>query len=417
MAGRVLIEQRVVEQQAGLADGGVVGYQRALAQIGTALVHGDELGQQVVVLLRVPLHGLALVESDPEAVDELTLIAQGLGGVDNALRLAAHGGDKALLRGDIGVEDDALQALFAAAAELGLGDHAHLKIGAVGALVAQLPDVQAVEVGAAVVHILVVGVPVGHGVALQRTAGGQDSLPQLLHRLGLPQVGEQLLGPRLAGYGGDAPLVLVLDLVAVLLDDGVLALLALGHLLLIDAVETVRVLAEQVDAAGDGVHIVLPARLLVVIQLGQGGQRAVAEVQLLEGLVVPVHHHLLGLALIALLHQHLHELRLIQLGGDKDLLPRLDVDAAAGDEAGVLPQNALFHGNCSFHVFQSGTIVPPSARFEKTSVEKSGAISKVFIPADPAAAPARRRLRPRWSQWVPPHRASPRRPDRLLCPC
>ena len=29
-----LVEQRVVEQQAGLADGGVVGYQRALAQIG-----------------------------------------------------------------------------------------------------------------------------------------------------------------------------------------------------------------------------------------------------------------------------------------------------------------------------------------------------------------------------------------------
>ena len=35
MAGGVLVEQRVVEQQAGLADGAVVGHQGALAQIGS----------------------------------------------------------------------------------------------------------------------------------------------------------------------------------------------------------------------------------------------------------------------------------------------------------------------------------------------------------------------------------------------
>ena len=57
-----------------------------------ALVHGDELGQQVVVYLRVPLDGLALVEADPEAVDQLALIAQGLGGVDDALGHAASSG-------------------------------------------------------------------------------------------------------------------------------------------------------------------------------------------------------------------------------------------------------------------------------------------------------------------------------------
>ena len=327
----------------------------------------------------MPLHGLALVEPDPEVLDELALIAQGLGGVDDALGLAPHGGDEALLRGDIGVKDDAPQALFAAAAELGLGDHAHLKIGAVGALVAQLPDVQAVEIGAALLHVPVVGLPVGHGVALQRTAGGQNGLPQLLHRLGLPQAGEQLPGPRFAGYGGDAPLVLVFDLVAVLLNDGILALAALGHLLLIDAVKAVGILAEQVDAAGDGVHIVLPAGLLIVVQPGQGGQGAVAVVQLLQGLVAPVHYHLLGLALVALLHQHLHELRLIQLGGDEHLLPRLHVDAGTGDETGILPQNTLFHGKRSFHVFLLRTILPPDARFEKTSAAKNSRVQKNIL--------------------------------------
>lgn len=59
----------------------------------------------------------------------------------------------------------------------------------------------------------------------------------------------------------DAPLVLILDLIPVFLDDGVQPLLTLGHLLLIDALQAVGVLAEQVDAAGDGIHIVLPAGL------------------------------------------------------------------------------------------------------------------------------------------------------------
>ena len=108
MAGGVFVEQRVVEQQSGLADGTVVGHQGALAQIGAALVHSDKLGQQVVVLLGVPLHSLARVEANPELVDELPLIAQWLGGVDDTLGLAPLGGDEALLGGDIGVEDNAL---------------------------------------------------------------------------------------------------------------------------------------------------------------------------------------------------------------------------------------------------------------------------------------------------------------------
>mgnify|MGYP007121805428 CR=1 FL=1 len=126
MAAGVFIKEGVIKQQARLIDGGVEGDQSALAQIAAALVHGDELGQQVVVDLGVPLHRLTLVEADPETVDELPLIAQGLGGVDNALGHALHGGDEALLRGDIGIEEDALQLVSPPPQNCASGSHAHL---------------------------------------------------------------------------------------------------------------------------------------------------------------------------------------------------------------------------------------------------------------------------------------------------
>ena len=343
VAGGVLVKEGVVEQQAGLADGAVVGHQGALAQVGAALVHGDELGEQVVVLVGVPLHRLALMEANPEAVDKLALVGQGLGGVDHALGPAPLGGDETLLGGDVGVEDDAPEAGLAAAAEMSLGDHAHGKLGAVGAVVMELLYAQAVEIFAAAAQVLIVGLPGGHGVVVH-PGGGENGLPQLLHGLGGPQLREQLLGPRLAGDGGDAPLVLVLQLVPEGLDDGIPLLLGLGHLLLVDALQAVGIVGDEVDAAGNVVHIVLPAGQLIVSDGAQGGEAGVAVVELLEGLVVPVHHHLLGLAAVALLHHHGHELRLIQLGDDENLLARLHVDAAAGDEAGILTQNRLLHG-------------------------------------------------------------------------
>ena len=314
----------------------------------------------------MPLHSLARVEADPELVDELALIAQWLGGVDDTLGLAPLGGDKALLGGDIGVEDNALQAALAAAAEMGLGDHTHGEVGAGGAPVAQLTDVQAVQVVAAVVDVLVVGRPVGLGIALQRAGGREDGLPQLLHRLRLTQTGKQLFCPGLTGDSGNTPLVLVFDLVAVGLDDGEFGLLALGQLLLVDALQAVRVLREQVDAAGNGVHIVLPAGQLVILHSGKSGQAAVTDVELLQRLVVPVHHDLFGLTLIALVHQHGHKLRLVQVGGDEHLLPLLDIDAGAGDETGVGTENRLFHRECLLigKISVMG-IVPPRVGFEK----------------------------------------------------
>ena len=124
---------------------------------------------------------------------------------------------------------------------------------------------------------------------------------------------------------------------------GYFFLLGLGHLLLIDALEPVGVFRNQVNPAGNGVDVVLPARLLVVIELRHRGQAAVAHVKLVDRLMAPVDDDLLCLQLIAFLDQHRHELRLVQLCLDEDLLPLLNVDAAGGNELRVGTKNGFFH--------------------------------------------------------------------------
>ena len=342
MAAGVLVKKRVVKQNAGLVDGRVERHQRALAEIRTSLVHFNELRQKIVVFLRVPLDGFSLVEANPEAVNELRLVGKGLRGIDDALGFSAHRGDEALLRRNVRVKDNALQALFRAAAEACLRNHADMKIRTVGCLVMKLADVQAVEVRAPVVQILIVRLPRGNGVF--RDAGGRENrLPELFDCLAGAQVREELLCPLFAGHCRDAPLVFVFDLVAVALDDRVLLLLRLCHLLLIDALEPVGVFRNQVNPAGNGVDVVLPARLLVVIELRHCGQAAVAHVKLVDRLMAPVDDDLLCLQLIAFLDQHRHELRLVQLCLDEDLLPLLNVDAAGGNELRVGTKNGFFH--------------------------------------------------------------------------
>ena len=52
MAGGIFIEQGAVEQQTALADGALLGYQSALSQIGSTLVHGKHGVQQFLALFR-----------------------------------------------------------------------------------------------------------------------------------------------------------------------------------------------------------------------------------------------------------------------------------------------------------------------------------------------------------------------------
>ena len=209
-------------------------------------------------------------------------------------------------------------------------------------MILQLRDAEVVQIGTAAGKVLVMGLPCGNGIVVH-AGGGQNGFPQLLDGLCLRQVREELLGPRNTGDGCDTPLILVLDLVAVRTDDLVLSLTGLGHLFLIDAAQTVRVLGDQIDAAGDLVNIVLPAGLLPVFQRGEVLLAAPADMELRQRLIVPVHHNALGTGAVAFLNDHFYEFGLIELGGDEDLLTLLDIDADRGDQRGIFAQYGLFH--------------------------------------------------------------------------
>ena len=334
MAGGVLVEQGVIEQDAALRNGAVLGHQRALAQIGRAIVHGDHGLEQLLALLRLDLHGLALFKADGEILDELPLIAQGLAGIDDALGFAPLGRDEAFLGRDVGVEEDALQAGVSAALPLAFGDHTHGQVGAVFGGVVQAADMQAVEISAAVMQVGVVLLPRLHRV-VGHTGSEQNGLPQLLHGGAGAHSGEDLLRPGRAGDGGDAPLILVLQLIVVGLHDGIAQLTGLGKLAHVDALQAVGVFGHQVDAAGDHVHIVLQSGFLPLGHLAQRLDGLVAHMELLQRLVVPLHRDLLRLGLIGFLHDHLDEFRLVEIGVNQHLLPLLDIDAAADDQAGI----------------------------------------------------------------------------------
>ena len=166
VASGVLIEQRVVEQQAALADGAGLRHQGALAQIGSAFVHGQHGLQQLFTYFSAGLHDLAVFKTHKEVLNKLAIITQGLGGVDDTLGLALHGRDEALLGGDVGVEGDALLADFLAAAELRLRDHAYSQVGAIVGGVMQGHDTQAVEVSAAIMQVGIMLFPSLDGVLI-----------------------------------------------------------------------------------------------------------------------------------------------------------------------------------------------------------------------------------------------------------
>ena len=232
----------------------------------------------------------------------------------------------------------ARQARLAAAFELCLRDEAHVEVGAARGAVVQRGDVQAVEVGAAALEV---GIVVGPGLdgVVGDPGGGEDGLPEGLDGLVFLEVREHLLGPGHTGHGGDAPLVFALHLLLVGLQDAVAGLLALGHLFEVDALEAVRVLGDEVDAAGQRLGVVPRALLFPFLHGAEGLEAPAPDVELLERLVVPVHRDLGGPGAVALLHHQLDEFGLVQPGVHQDLLPLLHMDAAADDEPGVVFQS------------------------------------------------------------------------------
>ena len=185
-------------------------------------------------------------------------------------------------------------------------------------MVLQRRDAEAVEVVAARLQVSIVRVPRGDGVVVH-AAGVQNCLPELFDSAGLRLVGEHLFRPRHAGHGRDAPLVAALHLVAVGLDDAIAPLSGAGHLRpSLDSLERFDALAP------DG--------------------------ELFERLVLPRDRDLARPGVIARIGDHGHELRLVELGLDDDVLPFLHTRADLRDQAGIGTQNGFFH--ISFPLFR-----------------------------------------------------------------
>ena len=116
-----------------------------------------------------------------------------------------------------------------------------------------------------------------------------------------------------------------------------------GNTFFAHAAQAVRVLREQVDAARERVHIVLQLCFLPRLHGLQRFHAAVAHMQLLQRLVLPLHRDLGRPGLVAFVHQHADEVRLIQLCRDDDLLPFPDAGADRSDQARIAAQGCFFH--------------------------------------------------------------------------
>ena len=115
VAGRVFVEEGVVEEDAHLGDGGAGRDQGDLAEVGRALVGLEDGLEGVIARLRPEIDDLAAREPEPEAVDQAAVIVEGQGAVNGAVGAAAVGRGENLLGRHIGEKADAVGRFRAAA--------------------------------------------------------------------------------------------------------------------------------------------------------------------------------------------------------------------------------------------------------------------------------------------------------------
>jgi hypothetical protein len=108
VAGRVLVQQRVVEDRVQGADAALTVHQRDLAQPRGALVALDHGPHRVGARLGVDAHRAARAELDLQAADDRPRQRQRLGRSHHAVHPGGVGGGERLLRGEVGEVDDPL---------------------------------------------------------------------------------------------------------------------------------------------------------------------------------------------------------------------------------------------------------------------------------------------------------------------
>ena len=304
------------------------------------------------------LDNLAVLEAEPEVLDQRALIAQRHAGVHDAFCQTTLGGHEAFLSGNVGVELRAVLGVFHRAAEQRAVKHANAEIGAVGGMIFKGFQLQVVQVLAAALYVGIVGFPCGDGIVIH-ARGGENSLPQLLDGGAGADAGEHLAGPCSARHSNDSPLRLAVHGIAVGLHGRIAALLTLAHLGNVHTLEAVGIGRDDRNAGRQHVGSPLQLSFLIAVEGRKRLEALMTDVQLGQGLIIPLHVHLAGAQAVQLFHHHRYEFRLIKAGINDNVLILLWIAAHLGDELGIFAQSGLLHDKFLLYGFAATIIHAP----------------------------------------------------------
>ena len=351
MAGRILVEQGVVEQDLLVGDRAVIGHQGHLAEVAGPFIHSDGGLEGLLPLFRVNLHDLPVLHHKVELVNDGAVVGQGQGGVDHAVDAGLQGRGEDLLRGDIGDIGAARQSHVVARLPDVVLRQFHSQVRAQGVGVVEGLEVQLVQLLHPMGQGLDMPVPLVYAPAVAGNAHClEDGLPQFVHCLALRKIREHLLRPAGDGDGGDAPGEAAAHLETVEVLQGPPAgLLGPDDPAVVHALEVLRI------AGGDG-QVRRPLQGVVVVEVpppqGHGVEHLVSRMEVLhpaQFIVAPVHHHLPATGLIGLRRTETGEKGALHRRGDHQRLPPLDIQAHPHQQLGVFRQ-FFFHG---FHLIPS----------------------------------------------------------------
>ena len=345
VAGGVLIEQGIVEQQLLIADGAVIGHQSHLAEVGRALVQGGLRLQLLLAHLGVDLDDPALPDDKMEVLHQIAAQHQRHGGVDHAVDAVFKRRGKNFLGGHVGDKMDAGPARAVTAAPDVVLRQADGEIGAQTVGIMEALQTQGVELVNANLQGIQMLFPALHRLAVAGDPdGGEDGVPQLRHSLLLRAVREDLLRPAGYGNGPDGPGEGVGHLqLAVLLQGGAAGTGGAHQTVLLHTLEDLRVRPADVQES---------RALLCIVRgkpdppLRHGVKHIVRRVEVLlpgQQLIAPGHDDLPASGGVGGFGAHPGEPGAVHRAGDDQILPLLDIDAHLNQELRVFLEFFL-HG-------------------------------------------------------------------------
>ena len=212
-------------------------------------------------------------------------------------------------------------------------------------MVFQTAQLERIEPVAAALEVGVVRLPRRDGIVPVGAGAAEDSLPKALDGFVVAQSWKDLARPHFARHGRDAPLIFILHRVPVRLCD--LEALALGArpLVLIHAAEPVRVVGIEIDVRGQLFRTFAQALLCPRLYRAKRFVALVFYIQPQRRGKAPLNADLARARAVALINEHFKKIRLLRLGADNDLLPRLNIDAHARNEPRIRAKLFPVHNN------------------------------------------------------------------------